>query len=218
MGGVASCCRSGPCEQVFKPRHARRSLERYRKRGLDEIGRELVAAALAVGVEGGRVLELGGGVGAIQAELLLAGAASGEVVELVAAYEPYARELAEQLGVAERTRFRVADVLAEQEAVEPADVVVLNRVVCCSPDGVELTAAAARLARRALLLSYPRETWWVRATIGVLNAGLRLARRSFRVFVHPPAALEAAAARAGLALERRGGGRFWELACFVRAA
>ncbi|HLE98922.1 MAG TPA: class I SAM-dependent methyltransferase [Gaiellaceae bacterium] len=213
---MAGCCRSGACERMFTARFARRTLRRYRKKGLDDVERELVGAALSEGVEGARVLEIGGGIGAIQAELLAAGAASGEIVELVPAYEQYARELASMLGLFGRTEFRVLDLLEEPEAVPPADVVVLNRVVCCSPDGVELTALAARLARRLLLVSYPRDAWWVRAAVGLQNAGLRLLRRSFRVFVHPPDALAAAAGAAGLRLERRGGGAIWEYAVLQR--
>jgi magnesium-protoporphyrin O-methyltransferase len=201
---------------MFTARAARKSLRRYRTKGLDDVERKLVDSALSEGVDGARVLEIGGGIGALQAELVAAGAASGEVVELVPAYEPYARELAELRGVRDRTRFRVVDVLEAPDTVEPADVVVLNRVVCCSPDGVELTALAARLARRLLLLSYPRDAWWVRLGIRSLNAGLWLARRSFRVFVHPPAQLAAAAEAAGLGLERRGRGPLWEYAILSR--
>ena len=81
------------------------------------------------------MLEIGGGIGRIQAELLATGADQGEVVELVGAYEPYARELARDIGLEARTSFRIVDILDEPDAVEPADIVVLNRVVCCSPDG-----------------------------------------------------------------------------------
>lgn len=201
---------------MFTARGARKSLRRYREKGLDDIERALVGAALAEGVDGATVLELGGGIGALQAELLAAGAESGEVVELVPAYEPYARELAELRGLAGKTRFRVVDVLEEPDAVEAADIVVLNRVVCCSPDGVELTELAAGLARRLLLLSYPRDAWWARVGVRFLNAGMWLARRSFRVFVHPPARLVAAAEAAGLAVEGRGQGPFWEYAILRR--
>jgi len=201
---------------MFTASAARKSLRRYRKKGLDDVERRLVDAALAEGVDGARVLEIGGGVGALQAELLAAGAASGEVVELVPAYEPYAHELAELRGLVGRTRFRVVDVLEEPGAVERADVVVLNRVVCCSPDGVALAELAARLARRTLLLSYPRDAWWVRLGVRSMNAGLWLARRSFRVFVHSPAQLTAAGEAAGLALELCGRGPFWEYAIFRR--
>ena len=83
----------------------------------------MVAVASEPGLDGARVLEIGGGIGALQAELLGAGAEQGEVVELVAAFEPYARELARERGLEERTSFRIVDVLEEPEAVEPADVV-----------------------------------------------------------------------------------------------
>jgi len=46
-----SCCRSGACEQMFSRRAARRSLERYRSKGLDEIERRIVASAKETGIQ-----------------------------------------------------------------------------------------------------------------------------------------------------------------------
>jgi magnesium-protoporphyrin O-methyltransferase len=179
----------------------------------------MVAAAEIGGLDGARVLEIGGGVGAVQVELLAAGADRGEVVELVRAYEPFARDLAEERGLADRTSFHVVDLLDEPQAVQPADIVVLNRVVCCSADGVELTAIAARLTRRVLVLSYPRDVWWTRTAVALLNAGQRLLRRRFRVFVHAPAALSGSAVAEGLAPEgATRGARAWEVAVFRRTA
>jgi hypothetical protein len=195
---------------------ARRSLERVRSKGLDGLEREMVAAAAAGGLAGARVLEVGGGIGAMQAELLEAGADRGEIVELVAAWEPYALELARERGLAGRTAFSVVDILERPEAVAPADVVVLNRVVCCSPDGVELTGEAARHTRRALVLSFPRDVFWVRPFIRGLNAWMWLLRRSYRAFVHPPSALIAAAESEGLRRAAEGRGRLWEYAALVR--
>ena len=176
----------------------------------------MVAAAAAGGLAGARVLEVGGGIGAMQAELLEAGADRGEIVELVAAWEPYALELARERGLAGRTAFSVVDILERPEAVAPADVVVLNRVVCCSPDGVELTGEAARHTRRALVLSFPRDVFWVRPFIRGLNAWMWLLRRSYRAFVHPPSALIAAAESEGLRRAAEGRGRLWEYAALVR--
>ncbi|MEX0850734.1 MAG: methyltransferase domain-containing protein [Gaiellaceae bacterium] len=201
---------------MFTPRMARRNLARYRRKGLDDLERRMVEAASAAGLEDARVLEIGGGIGTLQAELLSQGAAQGEVVELVAAYEPYARELAREKGLEERTTFRVADVLEAPGAVEPADVVLLNRVVCCSPDGVALAGEAAKLAQRTFVLSFPRDVIWVRSGLRLVNLGLRVLRRSFRTFVHPPAALAAAAEAAGLERADGGHGLVWEFAAFRR--
>ena len=213
---MTGCCRAGPCEQVFRPRIARRALERYRRRGPDELELGMLQAALDTGIDGARVLEIGGGLGTIGSELLAAGAAESEVVELVAAWEPYALELARERGLAGRTAFSVVDILERPEAVAPADVVVLNRVVCCSPDGVELTGEAARHTRRALVLSFPRDVFWVRPFIRGLNAWMWLLRRSYRAFVHPPSALIAAAESEGLRRAAEGRGRLWEYAALVR--
>jgi predicted RNA methylase len=214
---MTGCCRARPCEQVFRPRIARRALERYRRRGPDELELGMMQAALDTGIDGARVLEIGGGLGTIGSELLAAGAAESEVVELVAAWEPYALELARERGLEGQTRFRVVDILDRPGEVEPADLVVLNRVVCCTPDGVALTAEAASHARRALVLSFPRDVLWVRAAMRGLNAGMWLLRRSYRAFVHPPAALLAAAEAKGLRMAADGRrGLVWQYAALTR--
>jgi hypothetical protein len=197
---------------------ARRSLESYRSKGHGELDQRLVEVSSAGGLAGARVLEIGGGIGTIQAELLEAGAERGEVVELVSAWEPYARELARDKGLETRTSFRVADVLESPESVEPADVVVLNRVVCCSPDGVKLAGAAARLAARTLVLSFPRNTFCLRLGLRAVNTGMWIARRSFRVFAHPRDALIGAAAAEGLRLAETGREGVWEFAALRRTA
>jgi hypothetical protein len=215
---VPSCCRAGPCEEIFGQRAARRTLKRYRKKGLDDLEQRMVATASDAELQGARVLEIGGGIGALQTELLVRGAERGEVVELVSAYEPYARELALERGLEDRTSFRVVDVLADPDAVERADVVVLNRVVCCSPDGIRLAGVAGRLATNVLVLSFPRERFLVKVGAGLVNATLRLLRRSFRVFLHPRSALVAAAEAEGLRLAEGGHGMVWEFVALRRAA
>ena len=96
---MTSCCRAGSCEQFFKPSVARRSLETYRRKGLDALEQQMVASASKGGVDGLRVLEIGGGIGRIQAELLDAGAGKGEIVELVSSYEPYATRASPREGL-----------------------------------------------------------------------------------------------------------------------
>lgn len=176
----------------------------------------MVAAASGEGIDGARVLEIGGGIGTLQAELLGRGAALGEVVELVPAWEPYARELARERAIEAKTSFRIADVLERPDSVEAADIVLLNRVVCCSPDGIALAAQAAQLARRTLVFSFPRDVVWVRAGLALLNAGLRIARCPFRAFVHSPAELVRASERAGLSLVESGQSALWAFVALRR--
>jgi magnesium-protoporphyrin O-methyltransferase len=202
---------------MFTPLKARKTLKRYRKKGLEPIERQMVASLSLRDIDGARILEIGGGIGTIQAELLVNGADEGEVVELLSSYEPYAGELAREKGFETRSRFRVADILAQPGAVAPASIVILNRVVCCSPDGVRLTEAAAALAERVLILSLPRDRWLVRVVARVINTAQRLMGRSFRVFLHPRASLYTAAKTRGFLLAKTGRSFVWEFAAFRRA-
>jgi SAM-dependent methyltransferase len=213
---VTGCCARHGQEEFFGAKTARRDAARYRTKGADPMARSLARRAARRRVAGASVLEIGGGVGQVALELLKAGAATAEVVELLPEYEPFVRELASGAGVSEQLSFRVADVVADPAAAAPADVVVLNKVVCCTPDGVELAAVAAELARTTLVLSFPRQTWWVRAGFGTVNLYLRLRGRRFRVFVHPHAALEDAVAAAGLSPASAKNGPLFRIAAFER--
>ena len=213
-----SCC-AGEALDIFGERSARRALRRYLRKGLGGgDARQIAAWAGEGGLEGATVVEVGGGIGQIQAELVRRGAERGTVVEVVAGYERPARELADAIGIADRSTFLLADLVESPDVVEPADVVVLRRVVCCSPVGPSVLAAAAGRTRRTLLASYPRDRLAVRAVIRLQNAALALTRKRFRVFVHPPAALEKAAAEQGLRLSHVSRDAVWETARFDVAA
>lgn len=215
---MPSCCRAAPCEEIFDARTAEWDLRSYRRQGLGTVEREMLASVPEQHVTGGRVLEIGGGIGALQAELLKRGAASGEVVELISAYGPYALELARELGVAERASFRVVDLLADPGAAQPADVVLMNKVICCSGEGLELTRVAAGLTRGVLVMSYPRDRWLFQVAQRVQHAVFRLLGRSYRFYVRSSAAIEAAAASAGLRKVASGGSFVWERSTFARTA
>ncbi len=208
-----SCCPPHGCDELFGERFARRSLRRYRQKGLDGTSARL--RDFLAGRGGSTALEIGGGVGALVTELVRGGVERGRLVEVVPAYEPFARELFAEAEVA--VDFRLADLAAEPDAVEPADLVAMNRVVCCTPDGPALVAAAAGRAEVALAFSFPRDRRSVRIGARLQNLGFRLARRRFRVFVHPRAVLVGAATEHGLRLVDEHNGLVWATAGFVRA-
>ena len=202
---ACSCC-AGESLDIFGEKAARRELRRYLRKGLGGSDAKLIVAwAEAAGLAGARVLEVGGGIGQVQAELLRRGAASGEVVEVVPDYEAPAAELAKAVGIADRSSFVLADLVEESEAIAAADVVVLRRVVCCSPNGK---------ARITLFASYPRERRLTKIALGLGNLAVRVMRKRFRAFVHPIADLDRAVGQAGLRRSRTDRGVFWETAQF----
>jgi len=186
---MASCCNPRGCDQFFSPRFARRVAKRYRKRGLDKTAQRIVDFLEPRGIEGASVLEIGGGVGEIQIELLKRGAARAVSLELSSAYEVEAEALLNEAGLRERAERRIHDIAAAPELVESADIVVLHRVVCCYPDYERLLDAAAHHARRLIVFSFPPRNYLSRVIIAAANLTLRVRRKEFRTFAHPPAAM-----------------------------
>jgi magnesium-protoporphyrin O-methyltransferase len=213
-----SCCRPPRgYTAVFSKRAARKDARRYRRNGLDDAAAEMVAFLRGRGVEGASVLEIGGGVGAIQVELLEAGAAGATNLELSPEYEDVAAELAAEHGLRERVERRLGDVVEEPALAGEADAVVMHRVVCCYPDHAALVGAASERARRYLVMSFPRPRLLVRLAMGAVNAAAWCLRWEYRTWVHPPAALVEAAERRGLRLAFEWRGPVWQVAGLERA-
>lgn len=195
---MTGCCNPRGCDRFFTPRFARRVAKRYRKRGLDKTARRIVEFLEQRGIEGATVLEIGGGVGEIQIELLKRGAARAVNLELSPAYEEEAKRLLREAGFEERAERRLHDIAVDAESVEAFDVVVLHRVVCCYPDYERLLGAAAQHARSALVFSYPPRNAASRLFIAAQNLIFSLLRREFRTFAHPPSAMLAVLEERGL--------------------
>jgi methyltransferase family protein len=213
---VTGCCCPG-VDEMFGERRARRDLARYRKRGPSKPTRMLLDALRREGVERATVLDIGGGIGAIQQELLDAGAERATNVEASAAYVRAAREEAQRRGHADRIRHQVGDFVALADAVGPADVVTLDRVICCYPDMEALVGRSADRAARLYGLVYPRDRWWVGLGVRVINLLMRVSRRAFRSYVHPTDAVDAVARQHGLTPRvARRAGPVWQVAVYAR--
>jgi 2-polyprenyl-3-methyl-5-hydroxy-6-metoxy-1,4-benzoquinol methylase len=184
-----SCCDPRGCDRFFSPRFARRVAGRYRKRGVDKTAQHMIAFLEHHGIEGATVLEIGAGVGEISIELLKRGAVRAVNLELSSAYEEEARKLLREAGLEDRMDRRIRDIADGEDGIEPADMVVLHRVVCCYPDYERLLNAAAAHAQHVVVFSYPRRNAISRLAVAAQNLTFRLLRRQFRTFAHPPAAM-----------------------------
>lgn len=202
-----TCCSPAAYGKVFDDREARRNARTYRKKGLDPTARRMVRFLSAQEALPRTILEIGGGIGALQVELLRAGAVRASNIELSPAYEAVAQDLLADAGLTDRVQRHLGDFAAAPDAFPPADVVIMHRVVCCYPEAARLVSAAASRAQRYLAMSYPRDAWWVRVGLAVENLLLFFMRRiGFRIYLHPPQTLLAAAGAHGFtpALQHRG--------------
>ncbi len=213
---MPSCCNPRGCDRFFGRRFARRVAKKYRRKGLDDTAQRMVDFLAERGVEGASVLEVGGGVGEIQIELFKRGAARAVNLELSPGYDEEAGRLLREAGYEGRVERRLHDIAAAPGAVEPADVVVLHRVVCCYPDYERLLGAAAEHARRLLVFSYPRRNAMSRLVVRAQNLFFRLLRREFRTFAHPPSRMLGVLEQHGLRRSYAHNPLIWQIAGLER--
>jgi len=202
---MSSCCSSffAANQRQFSDAVARRDLTRYRGRGPDQTTRLLRDAILGAG-HGKTVLDVGAGIGALSFELLAAGVERVTAVEAAPAYVAAARQEAGRRNVSDRLDVVHGDFVSVAGAVAQADVVTMDRVVCCYPSYQPLLEAAVRRSRRLVAFSYPRDRWYVRAAVGLQNMVRALFRNPFRGFVHSAPAMEALLKQHGFVrIERR---------------
>jgi magnesium-protoporphyrin O-methyltransferase len=213
-----NCCCQG-VDEIFGERTARHDLKRYRRRGPSKPTRRMLDAVRREGIEDASVLDIGGGIGTIQFELLDAGAGRATSVEASAAYLRVAREESRRRGLADRIAYEAGDFVELADGVEPADVVTLDRVICCYPDMESLVGRSAERARRVYALVYPQDRWWVGLGIRVTNLCMRVSRRAFRAYVHRTKDVDAVARAHGLAPRvARRAGPIWQVAVYVRVS
>lgn len=215
---MTDCCAPNGLDAVFDESIAQGDLRRYRQRGPDANTRHIVRALAEQGLAEASVLEIGGGVGALHLELLKAGAECATAIELSPAYLAAGQALAAQLGFSGAVQHRLMNFAERAAEVAPADIVVMNRVVCCYPDMPALVRPAAERARNLLALAFPRDVWWLRLGARAQHLWASLTGGAFRFFVHPAASILALARQAGLTpiFERRS--FLWHIVVFRRRA
>jgi magnesium-protoporphyrin O-methyltransferase len=155
-------------------------------------------------------------VGAIQHELLAAGVDRATNVDVSRAYISAAREEAHRRGQADRISYLHGDFVDLAEDIAPADIVTLDRVICCYPDMKKLVGLSAARARKWYGLVYPRDTWWVKYGWALENLFFRVRRNPYRAYVHPTEAVDTLLGRFGFKQRSSQQTLFWQVVVYTR--
>jgi len=212
-----------PCEcckitnEQFGKDTAEADLKEFHRKGPAKHTQLILDAVRSLGLKDASLLDVGGGIGAIYHELMKDSIVRATHVDASSAYLTAAREETEKRGNDGKVEFIHADFTDVADTLAPADVVTLDRVVCCYPDFHSLLKAAAGRSQRALVMAYPRDNRVSRTLVRIMGWFLKLSRNPFRVFVHPVKQMDALLRGEGL--HRVGLNRLfiWEVALYQRS-
>jgi magnesium-protoporphyrin O-methyltransferase len=214
-----SCgCDAHGFASMFDRRNAEDDRDRYRREGPDRTTRMLLELLAPYRATSSTVLDIGGGIGIIDQELLKTGIGHAVLVDGSTASLDVAREEARRLDMSDRIEFVEGDFVKLVGAIEPADIVTLHRVVCCYPDADALVGGSAARVRTVYGLVMPRDRFIVRIAVRLENLWFRLRRRAFRAYVHPTARVDEIVAANGLQKRSEQHTAFWRVVIYDRGA
>jgi len=210
------CCQCQGIENMFDKKSAKRELKRYLKKGPSKTTSMLLDAIHEKGVQGLDFLDIGGGIGAIQYDLIKAGASSGTSIEASSAYIDAVNYETLQNDLVERVSFKHGDFTTMASDVDSADIVTLDKVICCYDDMSELVGLSSKLARKIYAVIYPRDVWWTKLGFLMVNFYSRIKGSSFRTFIHPTKKVEEIIFGNGLRRNYYATTLVWQVAIFTR--
>jgi magnesium-protoporphyrin O-methyltransferase len=182
------CCGA---DQLFDLKGAKKEIRRYRKKGAHKSTNLLLQNLVDnKDIANKTLLDIGGGIGAIQWFFLRNGAVKTTDIDASTAYLQTARDYALENGWEVKSRFIMGDFSQSEKQIDPHDYVTLDKVICCYPDYRALLERAIESCRDRLAITYPVRNIISRFLVFIAGLYFRLKKNPFRTYNHPPHEVE----------------------------
>jgi magnesium-protoporphyrin O-methyltransferase len=209
-------CHCEAADRHFGAARAAEELAAYRRHGPSGTAGRLLRLLRKSEVRAETLLDIGAGVGVLHHELLAGGVRRAVHVEASRAYAEAARAESVRRGHDGRVEFVHGDFVALAPSIMPADLVSLDRVLCCYDQLEPLVAASASRTLRYWAASFPRDRWYVRLHARWQNLLRARTGNPFRTFIHPVTRIYELLRRSGLRPVRVWRRPVWEVVVCVR--
>jgi magnesium-protoporphyrin O-methyltransferase len=176
------CCGAN---RFFDDKKADRQYRKYLKKGASRVTRGILSQFSEESVQNRSLIDVGGGIGAIQWWFLDNGGSSTCSVDSSEAYLTKTREHAEIHSWQEKTDFIFGDFVELEHNLAQADYVTLDKVICCYPDYKSIIEASCRNAKECIILSYPMDGFIASIISWLSDLALRLRSSDFKPYIHP---------------------------------
>ena len=175
------CCGA---DKLFDEKSARKQKKRYLKKGPRKTTRKLIGLITESMNGASSLLEIGGGIGAVQMELMNAGLKRVTSVDASSGYIKVARELSSSKGYSDQVHYLEGDFMNHERSIDTHDVVVMDKVICCYPHFEALLSTSMSKSTSILAVVYPKSNFGGRILVRMGNLYFRFKGNPFRSFMH----------------------------------
>jgi 2-polyprenyl-3-methyl-5-hydroxy-6-metoxy-1,4-benzoquinol methylase len=195
---------------------ARKELRRYKRRGPDKPTRLLIESIKNEAAGNKSLLDIGGGIGAIQLELFKYGLGKSINVDASQAYQAVSKAEAENRRLANKTEYYFGDYTDLADGLPQSHIVTLDKVICCYPDADKLLDESLKKATEIYGLVFPRETILARIVFRLGNVWFKIRKSEFRTYLHPASKVESLIESHGFVKRSYNRTFFWHVITFKR--
>ena len=180
-----SCDHCCGADKLFNLKSAQKELRSYKKKGPRKSTKKLLSLLSGYEQTGKSLLDIGGGIGAIQWEFVKKGGIKTTDVDSSSSYifvaSAYAKQIDHHLA-----SFELSDFNDVHEKINRHDFVSLDKVICCYPDYEKLLGNALNKTGTALAMTMPLGGWIPNLMKQFTNIYLFLKKNPFRTYIHSP--------------------------------
>ena len=216
MACVGNSCACKGVNVLFDEKTAKSDYKHYLKKGPHKTTQRLIDALKKEELEGKSLIDIGGGVGAIHHALLDAGVATATNVDGSQAYIEKSKEESARLKHENKLKHHFGDYVELAEEVGEADIITLDKVICCYKDMRDLVTKSSAKARKFYGVIYPVDRWWMRLFSKVANVFVRLKSREFQSYIHSEVEIESIIRNHGFARKYYYKNIIWQVILYAK--
>ena len=216
MTCIGNSCSCVGVNVLFNKKKAKKEYRHYLKKGPYNTTKRLIEELKKEDLSGATLIDIGGGIGAIHHGLLSAGIARATNVDGSEAYIEKSKEESRRLGNEDKLQHHFGDYVEHADAVGEADIVTLDKVICCYKDMRELVSKSSGHARKYYGVIYPVDKWWMRLFSRVANVFVRLRSREFQSYIHNEKEIEEIVLRNGFEKRYYYNNLIWQVILYAK--
>jgi len=210
-----SCCTECTNDH-FGEAIAQRDVENYKKKGPKKSTTSLLHILKRLDLTGMHLLDIGAGIGVLSNELRENGLSEITHNDISSAYlNAFRSEIGDHLNGIKINSLK-GDFVEVADKIESADIVVLDKSICCYPHYNELVQASASKAKTWYAYVIPRDKWWVKIVhyFGELRKTIK--GDEFKSFIYPVDKIEEIVLDYGFTKHTQVYQREWLIAVFKK--
>ncbi len=178
----AHCCGA---DMFFDEKKAKKEYRKYVKKGPGKATKRLINQLSGFDVQNKTLIDVGGGIGAIQWWFLQQGGHRTTDIDASTGYLQLAASHAQKEAWSDKADFVSGNCTEVYDRLEDPDFITLDKVVCCYPDFMDILEKSCKKARHAIALSYPMDGLLATTMRNLAALYLSLKKNPFRPYIHP---------------------------------